>query len=37
MLRKLVKYELWASGRLLLPIYGAVIIMGLIEPAKKSL
>lgn len=31
MLRKLVKYELWASGRLLLPIYGAVIIMGLIS------
>lgn len=31
MLGKLIKYELWASGRMLLPIYGAVIIMGLIS------
>ena len=30
MLGKLIKYEFRASGRLLLPIYGAVIIMGLI-------
>ena len=31
MLGKLIKYELRASGRLLLPIYGAVVIMGLIS------
>ncbi len=31
MLGKLIKYEFRASGRLLLPIYGAVVIMGLIS------
>lgn len=31
MLRKLLRYEFKASGRILLPIYGAVLIMGIIS------
>ena len=31
MLGKLLKYELKASGRMLLPIYGAVLVMGIIS------